>query len=155
MIHTRNSGWYTVGADSHSYPFPAPFNQEFHIILNLAIGGHFDEWKEPLSGWTSGDMKVDYVRVYKWDDNLTKPQMPSSVTTVKEEASGIEITQSENEIYVSSKEDIQSVTLYSISGQLVHVQTNTIVQTAGFTRGIYILKVATINGNQKTFKNIL
>ena len=73
QIGMRNSGWY---AEPGGAAFPAPFNQDFHIILNLAIGGQFDGDRVPPASWQSGDMKIDYVRVYKWDDKLTEPEIP-------------------------------------------------------------------------------
>lgn len=53
------TAWNTTAA-----PFPAPFDQPFHLILNLAVGGGF-------VGNPSGStpfparMLVDYVRVYQ------------------------------------------------------------------------------------------
>ena len=43
----------------------APFDKDFYIILNLAVGGQFDNWVEPRDGFTSANMLVDYVRVFK------------------------------------------------------------------------------------------
>ena len=43
----------------------APFDKDFYLILNLAIGGHFDGYRLPGDGFTSAEMKVDYVRVFK------------------------------------------------------------------------------------------
>lgn len=40
-----------------------PFNQKFFVILNLAIGGNFGGAVDP--GFTTGQMEVDYVRVYQ------------------------------------------------------------------------------------------
>ena len=40
-----------------------PFNQEFFIILNLAMGGNFGGSVDPA--FTSDQMEVDYVRVYQ------------------------------------------------------------------------------------------
>ena len=54
---TWNKG-YQTGDD-------APFNRPFHIILNLAIGGQFDNYAEPPSDWQSSSMEVDYVRIYQ------------------------------------------------------------------------------------------
>jgi beta-glucanase (GH16 family) len=42
----------------------APFNAGFHIILNLAVGGQFDNYTYPPDTFTSADMAVDYVRIY-------------------------------------------------------------------------------------------
>ena len=49
--------------DSQSAPYPAPFNQRFHIILNLAVGGN---WPGPPDGTTTFPQEylVDYVRVF-------------------------------------------------------------------------------------------
>ncbi|HBD06098.1 MAG TPA: hypothetical protein DCY93_01645 [Firmicutes bacterium] len=43
----------------------APFDQEFHILINFAIGGHFDGYKLPEDSFNSAELKVDYVRIYK------------------------------------------------------------------------------------------
>ncbi len=42
-----------------------PFSQDFHILFNLAIGGKFDEGREPDSSFSSAEMSVDYVRWYQ------------------------------------------------------------------------------------------
>jgi len=69
--------------------------------------------------------------------------------------SGIEITQSKDGIYIFAQENLQAVELYSISGQLMRRQTNNIVQTAGIPKGIYVLRVIELSGNQRTFKVII
>lgn len=56
------SNWQTSASLHNSY---APFDQDFHIILNLAIGGHFDGYNMPPEGFSSCEMLVDYVRVFK------------------------------------------------------------------------------------------
>lgn len=55
---TQNS-WSTKNAD-----YPAPFDQPFHIILNVAVGGN---WPGPPDETTvfPQRMEVDYVRVYQ------------------------------------------------------------------------------------------
>jgi beta-glucanase (GH16 family) len=45
----------------------APFNAPFHILLNLAVGGNFDNGALPPSGFDSCEMKVDYVRIYGFE----------------------------------------------------------------------------------------
>ena len=54
--------WSTQTAQSSD---TAPFDKDFYIILNLAIGGQFDNWTMPPDNFTSADMKIDYVRVFK------------------------------------------------------------------------------------------
>lgn len=40
-----------------------PFNQNFFLILNIAIGGNFGGAVDPA--FTSGAMEIDYIRVYQ------------------------------------------------------------------------------------------
>lgn len=57
--------WYTEGQD-----FPAPFDEAFYMILNLAVGGHFDDYRLPDNSIFEEPvvMIVDYVRVYQFDE---------------------------------------------------------------------------------------
>lgn len=53
--------WYSVAAPNNPN---APFDQPFYIIMNLAIGGHFDGGLAPSPSDIPATMQVDYVRVY-------------------------------------------------------------------------------------------
>ena len=59
--------WYTAG-----HPFPAPFDQEFYLILNLAIGGWYGKLPDETTPFP-GEVAVDYVRVYE-DLNADHPE---------------------------------------------------------------------------------
>lgn len=64
LYQTLNS-WSTTGTgNAAKYSYPAPFDQEFHLILNLAIGGWYggdpDETTE-----LPGQVEVEYVRAYE------------------------------------------------------------------------------------------
>ena len=61
-FETYKSQWTTVNASASE---TAPFDKDFYIILNLAIGGHFDGYKLPPEGFNETSMQVDYVRVFK------------------------------------------------------------------------------------------
>ena len=61
-LSINNTQWQTSAALSNEL---APFDKNFHLILNLAIGGHFDDYTLPPSGFTQAEMLVDYVRVYQ------------------------------------------------------------------------------------------
>ena len=56
--------WYTLGSDKAG----APFDQPFHLIINLAIGGHLPEGRN-RTGLNDGGypkmMAVDWVRVWQ------------------------------------------------------------------------------------------
>ena len=72
-LYSTQSEWYSA---NHAYP--APFDQNFYIILNLAVGGHFDGidgvYADP-SIFESGERKfeIDYVRVYDTDSFMPTP----------------------------------------------------------------------------------
>lgn len=63
----RTSNWYTMNEDGVS-DYPAPFDKEFYLILNLAVGGVYDNYVTPASSVLPGTMEVDYVRVYQQND---------------------------------------------------------------------------------------
>ena len=59
-----NETWYSrspAAAGNAS----APFDQPFYILLNLAVGGKYDNGVGPDASFTSKSMYVDYVRVYR------------------------------------------------------------------------------------------
>ena len=60
----RTSNWYTMSDEGVIAEYPAPFNQEFYLILNLAVGGDYDNGITPSSSDLPATMEVDYVRVY-------------------------------------------------------------------------------------------
>lgn len=65
--------WSSQGADQpDKYAFPAPFDQPFHIILNLAIGGTYDGNRLPPDSKLPAQMEVDYVRVYELENRPYK-----------------------------------------------------------------------------------
>lgn len=57
--------WYSDGNE-----FPAPFDQDFYLILNLAIGGNFDSGRAPSDSLFDEPvlMVVDFVRVFQFDE---------------------------------------------------------------------------------------
>lgn len=58
LYHTRTQ-WHSAGG-----PFPAPFNQRFHLLLNVAVGGNWPGNPDATTTFPQR-MEVDYVRVYR------------------------------------------------------------------------------------------
>jgi beta-glucanase (GH16 family) len=76
LLYETQTSW-----SSSTGPYPAPFNQPFFLIMNLAVGGNYLGNPSTNSINTNavwpGDMQVDYVRVY----DLTPPlQLGISIT---------------------------------------------------------------------------
>lgn len=57
--YARQTSWHSTAA-----PFPAPFNHDFHLILNVAVGGKFDGDPDPSTRFPA-EMQIDYVRFYR------------------------------------------------------------------------------------------
>ena len=57
--------WYSAGADGTSKPYPAPFNHDMYIILNLAVGGSWVGYPDETTDFEHAAFAVDYVRVYQ------------------------------------------------------------------------------------------
>ena len=77
-LYSRQSEWYSA---NHKYP--APFDQNFYLILNLAVGGAFDGIdgvQADPSIFADGEkhFDIDYVRVY----DLNKSFTPTPVTSL-------------------------------------------------------------------------
>lgn len=65
-LYQTINDWHSWGAGQpDKYAFPAPFDKEFYIIMNLAVGGNYDGGRTPDPGVIPAAMEVDYVRVYE------------------------------------------------------------------------------------------
>ncbi|SEG19838.1 Beta-glucanase, GH16 family [Eubacterium ruminantium] len=72
------SDWFTRALGQvEGKPYPAPFNQPFHVILNVAVGGDWPGNPDDTTPFDeSAAMRVDYVRFYQkesYDENVERP----------------------------------------------------------------------------------
>ena len=64
LYQTQTSDdWYTTGSDNPA----APFDHDFHMILNVAVGGNLPGAPDASTVFPQ-TMEVDYVRVYERED---------------------------------------------------------------------------------------
>lgn len=78
--------WFTSNGNETA-TYPAPFDQPFYIILNLAVGGQWVGYPDENTFEGANDYIVDYVRVYQkadYDENVVKPE--STVVEIIPEA---------------------------------------------------------------------
>ncbi|HOV25814.1 MAG TPA: carbohydrate binding domain-containing protein [Pseudobacteroides sp.] len=72
LYHTEKS-WYTRDEnEADSITYPAPFNRDFHLILNVAVGGDWPGNPDSTTIFPS-KMYVDYVKVYERKDGIYPP----------------------------------------------------------------------------------
>ena len=58
--------WSSGNVDKEENPY-APFDQDFYIIFNMAVGGNYVKDVAPDEDFVSGEMIIDYVRVYTYE----------------------------------------------------------------------------------------
>lgn len=114
------SNWYSQSADNpEKFIYPAPFDQDFYIILNLAVGGTFDGELEPDADLLPVDMKVDYVRVYESTDGYK--EVTEEPPVIKDEET--DITKVKSELYDKNFEGINYVTEGSMKADVWNLMT--------------------------------
>jgi beta-glucanase (GH16 family) len=60
LYQTQGEGdWRTAG-----HPFPAPFDQRFHLLINLAVGGNWPGSPDSSTDFPQ-EMSLEYIRVYQ------------------------------------------------------------------------------------------
>lgn len=59
ILYSTKTSWWTTGG-----PYPAPFNERFHLLLNLAVGGNLPGPPNASTQFPQ-TFEIDYVRVYQ------------------------------------------------------------------------------------------
>ena len=67
VLNVPIRGWGSGTVDKKENPY-APFDQDFHFLLNVAVGGNYVNNVEPDLDFTESEMVVDYIRVYQYVD---------------------------------------------------------------------------------------
>lgn len=76
LYYTEND-WFTKRNGYDEVTYPAPFDQPFYMILNVAVGGSWVGYPDTTTEFgENAQMVVDYVKVYQkdeYDENVSKP----------------------------------------------------------------------------------
>lgn len=103
VVYQTQTNWYSTGN-----PYPAPFDQRFYLILNLAIGGNFlsNPSDSAINSGTAFpvEMQVEYVRVY---DFVAAP------VTVPAAPTGLRASPGSGKVFLSW-DDVSGATGYNI-----------------------------------------
>lgn len=80
--------WYTGTDDDNQITYPAPFDQNFYVILNLAVGGSWVGYPTDAEKAEMNDKvyEIDYVRVYQRPEEEYEKEENEAVRPVKEAA---------------------------------------------------------------------
>ena len=72
----EESDWFSAKSGQGEVTYPAPFDQPFYMILNLAVGGSWVGYPDATTTYDDQQFAIDYVKVYqkdRYDENVTKP----------------------------------------------------------------------------------
>ena len=76
LVYEMND-WFTKKPGFGEITYPAPYDQPFYMILNLAVGGNWPGNPDDTTAFgENARLMVDYVRVYQkdvYDENVEKP----------------------------------------------------------------------------------
>ena len=133
---------------SWTNPYPAPYNQPFFLIMNVAIGGNYlgNPTDAQINSGTvfPGEMQVDWVRVYDDVPAVGPPNAPTGVNT----------GQGQGKLFVSWDASSSGATGYNVrrSGTsggpyttIASVPTNGYVDTTAATCSAYYYVVSATN----------
>ena len=144
----NNNQWKTKAVSEEENPF-APFDQEFFVIMNLAIGGWFDKGAVLNPADFPATMQIDYVRVYEPCDTCS-----GGVTAINKLANKKALTASfagitNGQINLRLADGNYNVELYDLQGrQISKVNLNAIngvnatgLKTDKLSKGVVVLNV--------------
>lgn len=69
VLFFRETEWYTADEQGNQATFPAPFDHDMYLILNLAIGGSWVGYPDEKTEFETAAYVVDYVKVYQKDSS--------------------------------------------------------------------------------------
>jgi hypothetical protein len=128
LLYATRNYWYSTGG-----PYPAPFDVDFHLLLNLAVGGNLPGAPDATTVFPQ-EYVIDYVRVY---------QLPPSVA-ITSPTSGDVITPGDDLTITASVEDGSSTQLVQfLQGSAVLGEDTTPpyeLTVPGVAAGCYTLK---------------
>ena len=99
----EESDWHSTTVGQGTLTYPAPFDQPFYIILNLAVGGSWVGNPNDKTSFENNPYVIDYVRVYQKDSYNEDVKRPVKKVTLRNpDANGNYINNGD----FSAKEDL-------------------------------------------------
>ncbi|RLD79979.1 MAG: glycoside hydrolase family 16 protein [Bacteroidetes bacterium] len=118
-----------------------PFDQRFHLLLNIAVGGNWGGVNGVDDNIFPIRMEVDYVRVYQ-DKTLSLKPLENTLSI------DIFPNPSKDMIFVKTTKEFSQVDFYSLSGKRIKTYYNGLNKSAEINistlqQGVYLLKLRT------------
>lgn len=77
QLYHSEKDWYSTTEGQGTLTYPAPFDQPFYMILNLAVGGNWVGNPDESTSFDNNPFVIDYVKVYQkdsYDENVKRPE---------------------------------------------------------------------------------
>ncbi|MBP3325438.1 MAG: carbohydrate binding domain-containing protein [Coprococcus sp.] len=77
VLYHEENDWHSTTVGQGTVSYPAPFDQPFYLILNLAVGGSWVGYPDENTDFENQAFVIDYVRAYQkdsYDENVKKPE---------------------------------------------------------------------------------
>lgn len=77
VLYHEESDWYSTTVGQGTVSYPAPFDQPFYMILNLAVGGSWVGNPNEDTDFENQAFVIDYVKAYQkdsYDENVSRPE---------------------------------------------------------------------------------
>lgn len=134
LYHTQRD-WYTTESR-----FPAPFDQEFHLLVNVAVGG---AGGDPSNTTFPQAMEVDYIRVFQSENTVP-------TVTLDSPANGAQIASGSDLVIQASAEDadgaVSRVVFYAGDAAIAEVESAPYeVTLEGAADGCYTIRAKAID----------
>lgn len=150
--------WYSVAAPNNPN---APFDKPFYLIMNLAVGGHFDGGLTPAPSDIPATMQVDYVRVYKEGSGGGNPGNPGNPGNVS--VSGVSVTpataqvQAGQNVQLTANVSPSGATNKQVTWNVANSSTASVSQSGlvtGLAAGTTTVTATTADGNKTASSTI-
>lgn len=77
VLYHEEQKWYSTTDGQGTITYPAPFDQPFYVILNLAIGGSWVGYPDETTTFEDQAYMIDYVKVYQKESYNEDVEMPT------------------------------------------------------------------------------
>ena len=114
----EESDWFSAKSGQGEVTYPAPFDQPFYMILNLAVGGSWVGYPDATTTYDDQQFAIDYVKVYqkdRYDENVTKPV--KNVTLRDPDAKGNYINNGDFSVQEDLTDDVNWKFLTTLDGK--------------------------------------
>jgi beta-glucanase (GH16 family) len=116
--YVDDTQFFTYYNDNQNNSETWPFNQDFHLLINLAIGGNWAGQQGIDDSIFPVNLEIDYVRVYETVELSTKDNLAPKVFKIKGAYPNPFNPSTKIEYLIPYKGNVK-INVYNIKGQLV------------------------------------